>query len=209
MNLIIFGPQGSGKGTQAKILAEKLGIPHVSTGDIFREQIKSQTELGKKAEKYISQGQLVPDDLTIELIKNRLNQLDCQLGFVLDGYPRTIPQAKALDPIINIDKVLEVWILDEESIMRLGGRRSCTKCGAVYHLKFNPPKKDEKCDNCGGQLIVREDDMEPVIKKRLAEYHEQTESIKDYYQQQGKLIKIDGMPPIAEVTKEIFKKLNL
>lgn len=210
MNFIIFGPQGSGKGTQAEILADKLNIPHISTGDIFRENIKNQTELGKKAKEYIDQGKLVPDDLTIELIKNRLNQADCLQGFILDGYPRTIPQAEALDRIIMIDKVvMEVWISDEESVKRLSGRRTCSKCGAVYHLVFNSPQKENKCDKCGSGLIIREDDKEEVIKKRLTEYHQQTEPLKEYYRKQGKLLTIDGMPPIPEVTREILKKLRI
>jgi len=209
MNFIIFGPQGSGKGTQADILSDKLKIPHISTGDIFRENIKNQTGLGQKAKKYMDVGQLVPDDIVIEMIKDRLDQADCGQGFILDGYPRTIPQAEALDRIIKIDKVvMEVWISDEESIKRLSGRRTCPKCGAIYHLAFNPPQKENKCDKCGSALIVREDDSEPVIRKRLSQYHEQTEPLKEYYQKQGKLIKIDGMPPIAEVTKEILEKLR-
>ena len=164
MNIIIFGPQGSGKGTQAEVLSEKLNIPHISTGDIFRENIKNQTELGQKAKQYIDQGQLVPDDIVIDMIKDRLSQTDAKQGFVLDGYPRTIPQAEALDQIIKVDQVLEVWISDEESIMRLGGRRSCPKDGNIYHLKFNPPKEDGICDKCGGQLTIREDDTEKLIK---------------------------------------------
>jgi adenylate kinase len=210
MNLIIFGPQGSGKGTQADILTDKLQIPHISTGDIFRDNMKNQTELGNKAKWYIEKGQLVPDEIVISMIKDRLNQPNCQKGFILDGYPRTIPQAKALDRIIKIDKVvMEVWISDEESIRRLNGRRSCQKCGAIYHLEFNPPQKENKCNKCGSNLVIREDDKEEVIKKRLAEYHQQTEPLKEYYQKQGKLITIDGMPPIAEVTKEIFDKLEI
>ncbi len=209
MNLIIFGPQGSGKGTQAEALSKKLNSPHISTGDIFRENIQNQTELGRKAKEYIDKGQLVPDEIVIELIKDRLNQTDCQSGFILDGYPRTMPQAEVLDQVISINKVLEVWISDEESVNRISGRRSCPKCGTVYHLKFNPPKHQDKCDQCQEELIIREDDTEEVIKKRLAEYHQQTEPLKEYYQSQGKLIKIDGMPVIAEVTKEIFTKLNI
>ena len=209
MNLIIFGPQGSGKGTQAEALAKKLNIPHISTGDIFRENIENQTELGQDAKKYMDRGQLVPDEIVIELIKERLKQTECQSGFILDGYPRTIPQAEVLDQVVKIDKVLEVWISDEESIMRLGSRRSCPKCGAVYHLKFNPPKQENKCDKCQTELIIREDDTKDVIKKRLTEYHQQTEPLKEYYQSQGKLIKIDGMPAITRVTEEIDKKLEI
>jgi len=207
MKLLIFGPQGSGKGTQAEILSEKLDMPHISTGDIFRENVKNQTELGQKAKAYMDQGQLVPDDIVIAMIKNRLSQTDANFGFVLDGYPRTIPQAEALDRITKIDKILEVWISDDESLMRLGGRRSCQKCGAVYHLKFNPPKNESQCDKCGSRLIIREDDTEAVIKERLQQYHQQTEPLVKYYQDQNKHIKIDGMPPIIDVTSEIFSKL--
>jgi len=209
MNLIIFGPQGSGKGTQAKVLSEKLNIPHISTGDIFRENIKNKSDLGIKAKVHIEQGKLVPDEIVIEMIKIRLNQMDCSLGFILDGYPRTIPQAEVLDKIVNIDKVLEVLITDEESISRISGRLSCSVDGSVYHLKYNLPKTEGKCDKCGGNLIIREDDTEPVIKKRLSQYHEQTEPLKDYYQKQGKLINIDGMPEIKEVSEEILRKLKI
>ncbi|MBU1131113.1 adenylate kinase [Patescibacteria group bacterium] len=208
MNIIIFGPQGSGKGTQAEVLAKKFNIPHISTGDIFRDNIKNQTELGNKAKEYIDKGQLVPDDLTIKLIKDRLSQPDSKSGFILDGYPRTIPQAEALDRVVDIDKVLEVWISDEESITRLAGRRSCPQCGAVYHLKFNPPRQDEKCDKCNKTLIIREDDTEEVIKKRLEQYHRQTEPLIEYYQNQDKHLKIDGMPPIPEVTKQINEEIK-
>jgi len=209
MNLIIFGPQGSGKGTQAKILSEKLKIPHISSGYIFRENINNQTKLGKKAKEYIDQGHLVPDKLTVELIKERLNQADCKPGFILDGYPRTLAQAQALDQIVKIAKALEVWISDKESIMRISGRRTCSGCDTVFHLKFNSPAKENICDKCGGQLFIRDDDQEEVIKKRLELYHQQTEPLINYYKTQNKLIKIDGQPPIPEVTKEIFKKLDI
>jgi len=209
MNLIIFGPQGSGKGTQAKVIAEKLNIPHISTGDIFRDNINNQTDLGRKAKKYMDVGQLVPDDIVIEMIKVRLSQTDCRPGFILDGYPRTILQAEVLDKITEIDKVLEVWISDKESVSRISGRRSCPIDGSVYHIKYNPPKEEGRCDKCQGKLLVRGDDTEPVIIKRLAQYHEQTEPLKKYYQKQSKLIEVDGMPPIKDVTKEIFEKLRI
>ena len=209
MKLIIFGPQGSGKGTQAEVLSAKLKVPHISSGDIFRNQIQSQTELGRLAKDYIDQGKLVPDDLTIKMIKDRLEQSDAGAGFILDGYPRTIAQAEALDRVVNIDQVLEVWISDEESLMRLGGRRSCPVDGTIYHLKFNPPKVQNQCDKCQATLIILQDDTEPVINKRLGQYHQQTEPLKKYYQLQGKLMAIDGRPPIADVTTEIFNKLGI
>lgn len=207
MNLIIFGPPGSGKGTQAEALSKKLHVPQITMGELFRGEISQQSAVGKKIELIINQGDLVDDQLTLEVLKKRLNQTDCQSGFILDGYPRTIPQAEALDQVVNIDRVLEVWISNEESIRRLVGRRSCPKCGAVYHLEFNPPLQHGKCDKCRTDLIIREDDIEEVIKKRLSQYHKQTEQLKEFYQKQGKLITIDGMPSILKVTEEIFKKI--
>lgn len=209
MNIIIFGPQGSGKGTQADILAEKLKIPHISTGDIFRDNIKSQTKLGKLAQTFIDRGNLAPDEITIKIIKERLVKVDAQNGFILDGYPRNLAQVQALEQIIKTDLAMEVWISDSEALKRIGGRRSCLKCNAIYHLEFNPPKVQGKCDKCQSELIIRDDDKEEAIKKRLELYHQQTEPLIKYYQEQGIYLKIDGMPPIPEVTKEIFEKLKI
>lgn len=209
MNIVIFGPQGSGKGTQAEALAKKLNIPQITMGDLLREEIKNQSKIGKKIDKIVNQGKLVPDEISTEILKQRLSEADCQNGFVLDGYPRNLKQAQLLSAIAQVDKALEIWISDLEAIKRISGRRSCPKCGAVYHLEFNPPKIDEICEQCQIKLIVRDDDKEEIIKNRLAIYHQETEPIIKYYQNQGVHLKIDGMPPIAEVTKEIFGKLKL
>lgn len=208
MNVIIFGPQGSGKGTQAEALSKKLNIPQITMGDLFRDEVKEKSRVGQKIESIINQGNLVDDELTLEVLKKRLEQPDCQNGFILDGYPRTLNQAKMLDDIASIDKALEIWISDEESVRRIGGRRSCPKCGAVYHLEYKPPKEEAKCDQCVESLIIRDDDKEKVIKKRLQAYHQQTEPLIEYYQNQGKHIKIDGMPPIPEVTKQINEEIK-
>ena len=209
MKIVIFGPQGSGKGTQADILAEKLNIPHITMGDLLRLEVQSGSKLGKTIEGLINEGDLVPDEITLDLLKIRLSQSDSQNGFIIDGFPRNLNQSKLLDGLTKIDKALEIWISDEESVKRITGRRSCPVCGAVYHLKFNPPKEENKCDKCDSELIIRDDDREEVIKNRLVIYHEQTEPIIDYYQNQGVHLKINGRPAIAEVAQEIFVKLNL
>lgn len=209
MNIIIFGPQGSGKGTQADILGEKLNIPHITSGGLLRAEAGSESVLGEKIKTIINQGVLVPDEITLELLKNRLDKPDCENGFILDGYPRNLIQTKDLEEIATVDLAMEIYITDAETLRRLSGRRSCSACGAVYHLDFNPPAKAEVCDKCGSVLTIREDDKEEVIKKRLAVYHEQTEPLVYYYQKQGVYLKIDGMPPIPEVTKAIFAKLKL
>jgi len=212
MKIIIFGPQGSGKGTQAKLLSEKLNIPHISTGKIFRDNIEEQTDLGKEAQKYMAQGNLVPDDLVIALIKDRLAETDCSDGFILDGYPRTMPQAESLDAIIKLDLALEIWIPDEEAIHRISQRRSCSVCGEIFHLSHKPPKVESVCDKCGGKLIVRDDDQEKAIKQRLASYHKLTEPLIDHYKVQDIYMKIDGRPAIEAVKEsifEIFKQLKL
>jgi adenylate kinase len=209
MKLIIFGPQGCGKGTQAEKLAARLGICHITMGDILREEVKSQSELGKKIESIINQGNLVPDDLALDLLTKKLSGADCSKGFVLDGYPRNIAQAKFLDEIVKLDYALEINLPDEESIQRISGRRTCSNCGYVYHLKYNPPKNEEVCDKDGSKLIIRNDDQPEVIKKRLAVYHNETEPIRGYYEQQGIYLAVDGLPPIPEVTQEIFSKLGI
>jgi len=204
-NIIILGPQGSGKGTQADILSKKFNIPHISTGKIFRGQIKNKTELGRKLKSLVNHGRLVPNEITNEIIKNRLSENDCQNGFILDGFPRNLNQAEFLDKITDINLVLEIWISDEETISRISQRKSCPKCGAIYHLKFKPPQKDEICDKCQKKLIIRDDDKEKAIKKRLKIYHKQTELLIEFYKNKGIYHKINGMPLIPEVTKEIMK----
>lgn len=209
MKLIFIGPQGSGKGTQAFRLKEKLNIPHISTGDIFRENIKNNTELGIEAQKYMNEGKLVPDELVIRLIKDRLSQDDAKTGFILDGFPRNTEQAKALSEATDIDKVVLIDLDDATAIERIGGRRTCKKCGTVYHVKFNPPKEEGKCDEDGEELIQRDDDKEEAIKKRLEIYHKETQPISDFYKEQGILISVDGSKSIDDVEKDINKKLGL
>ncbi|MBU4332354.1 adenylate kinase [Patescibacteria group bacterium] len=204
-NIILFGPQGSGKGTQADILAEKFGMPHISTGEIFRQEIKEHTEIGKMAEQIINAGSLMPDDVTNEIVAKRLKKEATQEGFILEGYPRNINQAKALDSVIGIDLALEVWISDDEAVMRIGGRRTCPKCGAIYHLKFKPPRQDRVCDVDSEELVIRDDDKEEAVRKRLADYHEQTEPLIDFYKEKNIYKRINGMPPISEVTESIME----
>jgi len=209
MKIVIFGPQGSGKGTQAEVLSKRLKIPQITMGDLLREEIKNHSQVGKEIDAIVNRGQLVPDEVSTQILKQRLLKADCQNGFVLDGYPRNLNQAKLLAEITKVDKALEIWISDKEAVKRISGRRSCPRCGAVYHLQFNPPKIDELCDQCQTKLIVRDDDKEEIIKNRLAIYHQATEPIIKYYQQSGVHLKIDGLPPIAAVTKDIFEKLKL
>jgi len=207
MNYIILGAPASGKGTQAEVLSKKLSIPHISSGIILRENIKNKTELGLKVEEVLNRGDLVSDDIMINLFKNRLNEADSKNGYILDGFPRTIPQAKALDKITSIDMVIDVVVNDETAIKRITSRRLCRSCGTSYNLEFNPTKVDGICDKCNGELYLRKDDTEEVVKDRLKAYHEQTEPLKEYYQ--DKLISIDGRPPILQVTESIFSNLNI
>ena len=204
-NIIIMGPQGSGKGTQADILSQKFNIPHISTGEIFRENINNQTELGKKISTIVKSGSLVPDEITNEITKKRLELPDCTNGFILDGFPRNLIQAEFLDKTKTINLVINVSINDEESVKRITQRRTCLKCQKIYHLVYNPPKNNEICDQCGEKLIVREDDKEDAVKKRLAIYHEQTKPLIQYYKDKNIYQEIDGTPPIPEVTKAIAK----
>lgn len=204
---LVFGPQASGKGTQADMLAKRYSTPHISTGNIFRENITAKTPLGELAASYINQGNLVPNEVTNKLIAKRLKEKDCQKGLVLDGYPRNIEQAKFLDQVIKIDKVIWIYLTDEEALFRISGRRSC-ECGQVYHLKFNPPKKSDVCDKCGQKLFVRDDETEEAIQKRLAIFHQETEPLKNYYRQKGILLEINGKPPIKEVSEDIISKLE-
>ena len=202
MNLILLGAPGAGKGTQAEVICKKLNIPAVSTGNIIREALKSGTEMGKKAKAYMEAGELVPDEVVIGIVKDRLAESDCQNGFVLDGFPRTIPQAEALDEMgVRIDKVLEIHVPDEKIVTRMSGRRVCGSCGASYHLQYNPTKVEGKCDNCGGALVQRTDDHPDTVKARLKEYHEKTEPLKSYYEKQGKLVVVEGQEEVADTTR--------
>ncbi len=199
MNLVFLGPPGAGKGTMASRLAEEKGIPHISTGDIFRANINNQTELGKKVKSILDSGELVPDELTIELVKDRLAQDDTKKGFILDGFPRTIPQADALDDFATIEKAVLFSLSEEEIVKRLSGRRVHKPSGRTYHVDFNPPKVAGKDDVTGEELIQREDDKVDAIKNRLSVYHDQTAPLIDYYEKKGKLVEIDASPSPDEV----------
>ncbi len=212
MNIVLFGPPGSGKGTQAKMLAEKYNIPHISTGDILRDNLKNKTKLGLEAKSYMDKGELVPDDVLIGIIKDRLSQPDCASGFLLDGYPRTVPQADALNRILNemekkLDVVLNINVPDEELIKRLSGRRMCT-CGASYHVLFNPPKQEGICDLCGNRLYHRDDDKEEAIMNRLDVYKSQTQPLIDYYTNDGMMVTVNGTVSISEVFDAICRVLD-
>ncbi len=208
MKIIMLGAPGAGKGTQAKRIAEKYSIPHISTGDIFRANIKNGTELGKKAKEYMDQGLLVPDELTCDLVMDRIQQDDCKNGFVLDGFPRTIPQAEALDEALNkigqkMDYAIDVDVPDENIVNRMGGRRACLSCGATYHIEFNPTKAEGVCDACGAQTVLRDDDKPETVQKRLSVYHEQTQPLIDYYKKQDILKSVDGTQPMEDVFNAI------
>ncbi len=209
MKIIMLGAPGAGKGTQAKKIAERFGIPHVSTGDIFRANIKNQTELGKKVKKIIDAGQLVPDELTIGMLMDRIHEADCENGYVLDGYPRTIPQAENLTKALAqtgdaIDYAINVDVPDEHIVSRMSGRRSCPGCGAMYHIVYSAPKKAGYCDSCGTELVIRDDDKPETVKNRLNVYHEQTSPLIEYYKGQGSLRTVDGTQDIEEVYKDIL-----
>jgi len=213
MRLILLGPPGSGKGTQAQKLVERYKVPQISTGDIFRQAVRDQTELGKKAKEYMDRGELVPDQIVVGMVEERLSQPDCKNGFILDGFPRTIAQAEALDELLarrgeKLDAVLEISVPDEEVIKRLSGRRTCRQCGAMYHIEFNPPKEPGRCDKCKGELYQREDDKEEVIKSRLEVYHSQTAPLIEYYQKKGLLKKIDGVGGIKEIFSRAVSALE-
>ena len=213
MKIIMLGAPGAGKGTQAKKIAAKYEIPHISTGDIFRANIKNGTELGKKAKTYMDQGLLVPDELVVDLVVDRVNQDDCANGYVLDGFPRTIPQAEALTKALEtlgqkMDYAIDVNVPDENIVKRMGGRRACVGCGATYHLEYAAPKKDGICDNCGAELILRDDDKPETVQKRLNVYHEQTQPLIDYYTSEGILKTVDGTVDINDVFQAIVEILG-
>ena len=210
MKIIFLGAPGAGKGTQADILAEKLGIPTISTGVIIREALKCGTEMGLKAKKFIEAGELVPDDVVIGIIKERLAKADCQNGFILDGFPRTVPQAEALDAMgVELDKIISIEVPDENIVERMSGRRVCAKCGASYHVVFNPSGDGAHCDKCGEELSLRKDDAPEVVKSRLEVYHSTTEPLKDYYLAKGKLSLVDGVGSVDEITARTVRALEV
>jgi adenylate kinase len=213
MKIVMLGAPGAGKGTQADKIAEKYGLPHISTGDIFRKNIKEGTELGKEAKSYMDAGKLVPDELTVRLLLDRVKNDDCAKGYILDGYPRTIPQAEALDSELaklgeKIDYAINVEVPDENIITRMSGRRACLKCGATYHLKYVPPKKDGICDECGAELVIRDDDKPETVKNRLSVYHEQTQPLIEYFENKGVLHTVDGTIDVEDVFKAIEQILD-
>ena len=204
MKIIMLGAPGAGKGTQAKKIAAKYNIPHISTGDIFRANIKNGTELGKKAKTYMDQGLLVPDELVVDLVVDRVNKDDCVNGYVLDGFPRTIPQAEALDAALSalgqaVDYAINVEVPDENIVNRMSGRRACVSCGATYHIVYAPTKVENVCDHCGGNLILRDDDKPETVQKRLNVYHDQTQPLIDYYTKKNILVEVDGTVDLKDV----------
>ena len=209
MKLILLGAPGAGKGTQAEKICEKYNIPSISTGNIIRAALKNGTEMGLKAKSYMDAGQLVPDDVVIGIIKDRLKEKDCQNGFILDGFPSTIPQAQALvDMGVDIDKVIDIEVPDEAITARLSGRRVCSKCANSYHVLYKKPKVEGVCDACGGELIQRKDDAPETVQARLVEYHEMTEPLKGFYENLGKLKVVEGQEDVADTTKLVFAALE-
>ena len=213
MKIVMLGAPGAGKGTQADKIAEKYNIPHISTGDIFRSNIKAGTELGKKAKSFIDQGLLVPDEVTIGMLLDRIHEADCENGYILDGFPRTIPQAESLTAALKengeaIDFALDVEVPDANIVNRMAGRRACLKCGATYHTEFAAPKKEGICDKCGSELVLRDDDKPETVQKRLEVYHEQTHPLIDYYKKKGVLHAIDGTLSMETVFKNIVDILE-
>ncbi|MBQ4482152.1 MAG: adenylate kinase [Lachnospiraceae bacterium] len=213
MRIIMLGAPGAGKGTQAEKIAEKYGLPHISTGDIFRRNIKEGTALGKEAKSYMDEGKLVPDELTVRLLLDRTAADDCKKGYILDGFPRTIPQAEALDTELKklgeiIDYAIDVEVPDENIIKRMSGRRACPKCGATYHTEFIPPKKENICDECGEALIIRDDDKPETVANRLKVYHEQTQPLIDYYDKKNILHTVDGTQDVQDVFKAVTSILE-
>lgn len=208
LRLMVMGPPGAGKGTQAEGIVEKLGIPHISTGDMFRKAIKEGTDLGKEAKRYMDDGKLVPDEVTVGIVRERLGEKDCSQGFLLDGFPRTVAQAEALENILSdlgiaLDAVINIAVARENLLERLTGRRVCKGCGSTYHVMFNPPQKEEVCDQCGGELYQRSDDTEATVANRLDVYEAQTAPLIDYYERKGILKNVDGSREIGQVLVEI------
>ena len=210
MNVILLGAPGAGKGTQAEIISEKLGIPTISTGNILREAVKNGTEVGLKAKAFMEAGQLVPDEVIVGIVKERVAQPDCAKGYILDGMPRTIPQAEALvNQDVKIDKVVSIEIADSVIEERMTGRRVCGTCGASYHVVANPPKAEGICDSCGGELQIRKDDAPETVKNRLQVFHNETEPLKEFYQKMGVLSEVEGNQPIENATKDILAALGV
>jgi len=210
MKLILLGAPGAGKGTQADILSRKCNIPTISTGNILRAAMKEGTPVGLQAKEYVDNGKLVPDDVIVGIVRERLARDDCKNGWILDGMPRTIPQAKALEDCgIEVDTALSIEIADETIVERMSGRRTCKNCGATFHVVSNPPKVEGKCDACGGELTIRKDDAPETVKQRLAVYHKETEPLKDFYAQRGKLKTVDNQPTVEETTAQVLKVLGL
>ncbi|MBQ6637430.1 MAG: adenylate kinase [Lachnospiraceae bacterium] len=213
MKIIMLGAPGAGKGTQAKMIAEKYGIPHISTGDIFRANIKNATELGMEAKKYMDEGKLVPDELTVKILLDRVAQDDCKNGYVLDGFPRTIPQAEVLTAALEkmndaVDFAIDVNVPDENIVNRMSGRRACLTCGATYHIVHIPPKQEGICDKCGSALVLRDDDKPETVLNRLKVYHDQTQPLIDYYTEKGILKTVDGTKDMQEVFEQIVSILS-
>lgn len=214
MRIVLLGAPGAGKGTQAKMISEKFSIPHISTGDIFRANIKGNTPLGIKAKEYMDKGELVPDELTVDLVKDRLGNPDCAKGFILDGFPRTIPQAEYLDKVlvdmkIDLDAALLIDVKDEDIIVRMSGRRVCTNCGATYHVTFNPTKVEGICDVCKSPVVQRADDAAETVLNRLETYHKQTQPLINYYEKAGKLKTATGAGEVEETSKRVLKALEM
>jgi len=213
MNLMVFGAPGAGKGTQAKYLIEKYDIPQISTGDILRAAIADKTDMGMEAKNFMDEGKLVPDSTIIGIIKDRLAEDDCKKGFILDGFPRTLGQAEALKDLmakmeISLDKVISLNVPDELIVGRIIGRRVCSSCGASFHVEFNPSKKEDVCDYCSSELIIRKDDNAETVKSRLGAYHEQTAPLIDFYSKMNVMLKLDGTKEVHEVTADMFASLN-
>lgn len=209
MNLILLGAPGAGKGTQAEVICNTLHIPAISTGNILREAIKNQTPLGMEAKTYMDGGKLVPDEIVINILKERLQADDCKNGFILDGFPRTVPQAEALDQMnVRIDRVVDIEVADEKIAERLSGRRVCESCGASYHTQYKPSKVEGVCDACGGKTVQRKDDHPDTVKERLRVYHEQTEPLIDYYTKAGKLVVVEGQEEVADTTALTLKAVE-
>ncbi len=209
MRLVILGAPGAGKGTQAGLLADRLGIPTISTGNLLRAAMQQGTELGKQVKEAMDAGKLVSDELIIQLVKERLGQEDCKNGYLLDGFPRTLAQAKALSGFAKIDGALSIEVSDSEIEHRMEGRRICSQCQATYHVEDNPPKVEGICDKCGGQLVIRKDDTHDVVENRLHIYHEETEPVKEYYRQEGLLLAVRGQKKLADTTQLVFDALGI
>lgn len=209
MKIILLGAPGAGKGTQAERICARYNIPQISTGNIIREAMKNETPAGKKAKEFVNSGKLVPDEVVIEMVDDRLKQDDCAQGFILDGFPRTVPQAEALDRMgVQIDKVLDIVVADDVIMGRMTGRRVCPKCGATYHVQHNPSKDGLHCDKCGSELGIRKDDEPETVKARLQVYHEQTQPLEDYYRQKGNLVAVEGVGPLDEISQRIMEALE-